>query len=402
MAQRTRPTLPRLADAAKALGLGSALTLLVVAAPISCGGSDASRAPTEPEAGVSVVLSSSVSTPSVTGSVSCTVDINAAVTGTGLGTWTGAIYRMFDMSANPRLVASGELTGASLLEAFGTGSLIAGRPLHSSWLFTGAAAFSADVEMQYQPAKGAVIKSATTRFDCVPSLSRGTAAPTIGTLSVTPSRGTLEAGTPITVHYAASLPAGALKTSVRITGPCVIEQTFDEYADTTLSRTLEIPLRYPCRLGIPIAVDVIAFDVLGRGVARYEETPVTMLDTVPPRVDLVLLHVIPGRTTAPEFSEYALGDTLVAHMLMNDNYRVSALLWELVPVGVKDSIVSQESPLYEGGTSDGKQIWIGIRPEWAGRSLQLRLQARDATGRLSEVLTTPLDSIRVAPALLSP
>jgi len=226
----------------------------------------------------------------------------------------------------------------------------------------------------------------------------GAAAPTIGPLVITPSLGTLEPGTPLTVKYSASLPAGAVWTSVRVTGPCVVERNFDERADTTISRTLAIPLPYPCRLDTPIAVSVVTYDVLGRGATQYQATPVMMVDTVPPRAFFYLLHLVPGRTTVPEYREYSLRDTLIVQMAMSDNYRVSAILWEIVPVGVKDSVVSKESPLVENGTSDGAQLWIGIRPEWAGKSLQLRVQARDATGRLSAMITTPQDSIRVAPA----
>jgi hypothetical protein len=380
----------------------AAVATLLLATLGACGGAEtAAPATTEPAKAVSVALTvTSLSAPVVDGSVSCVVGISAAVTGTGLGTWAGATYRMLDAANRSRVIASGEVTGAVLLDGFGTGSVIGGRSQNSQWRFTGPIAFAAEVEMQYEPAIGAPLKSATARFDCVPSFSLGAAAPTIGQLVVTPSQGALDAGTPLLVKYSASLPAGAVRTAVRVTGPCVVDRTFDERADTTVSRTLSIPLRYPCRLGASIGVNLVVFDVLGRGVAQYEATPVTMLDTVPPQAFLQLLHVIPGRTSVDPYSEYALGDTLMAHMGMSDNYRVSAILWELLPVGLKDSIVSPEpTPTGEGpndGTNDGAQVWIGIRPEWAGKSLQLRLQARDATGRLSEVITTPQDSIRVA------
>jgi hypothetical protein len=372
--------------------------MLLLATLASCGGGDAASPPTEPT-GVSVTLSvGTVGSPTIDGSVSCIVGINAAVSGNGQGTWVGATYRMLDAATKSRVFASGEVTGAILLDGFGTGSLIAGKTERSSWRFAGPAAFAAEVEMQYESTTGGAIKSATARFDCVPAFSLGAAAPTIGQFVVTPSQGTLVPSTPLMVKYSAALPAGAVHTSVRVTGPCVVDRNFDERGETTVSRTLNIPLPYPCRLGVPIGVNVVVVDVLGRGVQLYEGTPVTMADTVPPRAFLTVLRLIPGRITVPAYGEYSLRDTLIASMGMSDNYRVSAVLWEILPVGVKDSIVSKEPPANEDGTSDGAQLWIGIRPEWAGKSLQLRVQARDAMGRLSDVITTPKDSIRVAAA----
>lgn len=408
--RRLIPPKPAHAVALVRLRVGIAVPLLVATLG-SCGGSDAAPAITEPTKSVRVALSvTSLSPPSVNGSVTCRVGISAAVTGAGIGTWAGATYRMLDAANNSRVISSGDVKGAVLLDGFGTGSVIAGRTEYSQWLFTGPVAFVAEVEMRYEPAIGAPLESATARFDCVPSISLGTAAPSIGQFIVTPSEGALDAGTPLTVKYSASLPAGAIRTGVRVTGPCVVDQIFDERADTAVSRTLSIRLPYPCRLGTPIGVNLVVFDVLGRGTAQYTATSVTIQDTLPPQAFLQLLHVIPGRTTAPTYSEYSLSDTLLAHMGMYDNYRVSAILWELLPVGLADSIVSPEPSsrndgTYEGtndGTLDGAQVWIGIRPEWAGKSLQLRLQARDATGRLSEPIITPVDSIRIAPAPASP
>ena len=404
MGPRRQSNRPGTISTAAHVRVSACAATLLLASLVSCGGGDgAAPQPTAPTTEVTVVVVvASVSPPTVEGTVSCVVELTADVKGTGIGTWAGATYRMFDAAEKTRALAEGDVTGAVLLDGFGTGSVIPGRSQYSKWRFTGPTAFAAELQMRYEPAIGAPLKTSTVKFDCVPPFSVGGAAPTVRTLVVTPSQKALDAGAPITVQYSAALPSGALRTGVRITGPCVVDRVFDERADTTVSRTLTIPLPYPCRLGAAIGVSVVAVDVLGRGTALYQATPVIIQDTVPPQAYLQLLHLIPGSTTVPTYAEYALTDTLLAQMGMSDNYRVSAILWELLPVGLKDSIVSPESPSADEVANGGEPVRIGIRPEWAGKSLQLRLQARDAAGRLSQVVTTPLDSIRVAPAPSTP
>ena len=87
---------------------------------------------------------------------------------------------------------------------------------------------------------------------------------------------------------------------------------------------------------------------------------------------------------------------------VHDNYKFKTLSWEVLPVGLKDSAVFADSLLGQDATDNYVPLLIPVTPSWVGKQIQFRLQGRDSQGNLSDVILTPLDSIRVTAAPSGP
>jgi hypothetical protein len=380
---------------------------------LACGGDGAKTvAPptTADTTDVTIQLSTaSVSPPSLGATsdtlpvVRCQVQVVASVTGNGKATWVDGAFRFYDLRDTTRMLGSAEIQGDQVLGAWGTGTVGGGEGQVSNWVFSGPTPFAAQFDMRYQVGTSQNVKLATVSFRCAPPIAAGAAQPTISAVTVTPSSGSLQARTPLRVDFSASAPAGTLMTAVRITGPCVIEQRFVESFQTTATHSAVIPLPYPCRLGVPIGVDVLVVDALTNADATYDAYPVAMVDTSGPTLDPYFLQKNAwGQFAQVPGGDYTPSDSIRVMAYVHDNYKFKVLTWEVLPVGLKDSMVFADSLFGEPATDNYVPLLLPVGPSWVGQKIQLRFQGRDSEGNLSTVLTTPLDSIRVTASPTGP
>ena len=216
---------------------------------------------------------------------------------------------------------------------------------------------------------------------------------------MTPSSGTIGAGTPIDVSFTESAPAGALITMVRTTGPCVAEWGWSENFATSLNRTVPVTLGYPCELGVPIGIDVVTYDAMGNSVTGGKSTTVTMTDTLRPTTQAIFWHR-GGLDMVSPYAQWAAGDTLWIEVHVQDDYKVEGLFLEVYPFGVADSVVVRDSIVDADGDfvqprSAIQRFPVVLRPEWAGSALQFRYYGRDSEGHLSNVFTTDAGCVTI-------
>jgi hypothetical protein len=374
---------------------------------VACGGAEKAPAPTESPAAsgnLDVHISAQsveVVTPAMEMTTnpifSCFVNVQATVGGAGQGTWVDGEFRFYDLRDTTRQIASVPFPGSELLQAFGTGTLKTGDVEQSRWQLTASAPFIGELSMRYVLASSTSAPATTTtgRFRCAPPVPPGSANPPVPQVSVTPSSGTLDVGTPVQITVSGTAPAGAYYTLIRITGACLIEKGFTEQFQTTVSHTISIPLTYPCTLGAPIGVTAIIYDVLKNGGANYAQYPIALVDSQRPIIWTTFVNRDRTNSGPVPSGDYVAPDSLIFYLTTRDNYRVGALYWDVLPLGTKDSLVLADSLTIENGTVGGNRFDLPVPPAWIGKNIQLRLYARDVTGLMSDTITTPLDSIRV-------
>ena len=324
--------------------------------------------------------------------VSCRVNLRAVATGEGSATWSGARLRFYIGPNHQSLVDSASFSGEEIGQSWSQdGHIGAGQTQNTYWDMTAAVPFYVTLDYRYRaPNRGEDTTSAS--FWCGTPGSLSAPAPVITALSVTPPTGELAAGAPITVTYTVSAPAGLWRTDVVVSGPCDVEQvsTFGESLAPSVTRTVSIPIAGTCKLGVPITVTVYALDGLVQSGERTLATQVVLADHDPP--DLL----VSGRY-GPTYGliesikgDYFGGQSIVASLGANDNHALSALIWEVLPSGIRDSVLVN-------GPSASYTVTVKAPFDYDG-PLQLRFFARDAQGNVSPVQSTLADSIRVHPS----
>ncbi len=388
------------------------LAVLTTTLLVACGGDGTKTvAPTPTDtSSITLQLSTTSVSPASLGEtldtlprVQCQVDVVAQITGTGTGTWIDGEFRFYDLRDTTRVLGTFDLQGSDVIGAWGSGTIGGGQGQTSSWLFSGGAPFAAQFDMRYQSGTSTTPKVSTVSFRCTPPIAPGAAKPTLGAVTVSPASGTLEAGTPLRVDFSANTPAGALMTAVRVTGPCVIERRFVESFQPTAAHSVSIPLPYPCRLGAPIGVSVLVVDAFSDASTAYSAYPVALADTTRPWMNPWFLQ----KSAGGQFGEvpsgdYTPSDSIRVQAYVHDNYKIKVLFWEVLPAGLRDSIVFPDSALRDLATDNYWPLMIPVDSSWIGKPIQLRFQGRDSQGNLSAFLTTPLDSIRVRASATGP
>jgi hypothetical protein len=393
-------------------GVSTAAALFALSLTACGGGADggsASAAPSAPPADVTLALSASISQPVLSPSLSnepmltCSADLSVQATGVGTATVASLYFRYYDVRDSSSL-ATYTIEGADLQGAFGDGKIAAGATQRSTWDMTGPYSFAVELQARYRNGTTGndYRLSDPVRFRCAPSSVDGAAVPTLTSVTVDPSSGALPADSVLKIAFTASTPAGALYSIVRITGPCVIDQRFVEQFQSSVSHSLTIPLSYPCQLGVPVGVDVLAFDATAVGSAQQQSYPVTLVDGQPPGLDVGFYPPHLSITYPLPSGDFVASDTMLVAVGAHDNYHVSAIVWEIYPFGttdtlvLRDSAVAPDTGLYYGGRFYSKPLLLPLQAAWVGTKLQFRIRARDAEGAWSDELVTPQDSVRIS------
>lgn len=316
--------------------------------------------------------------------VRCDVRFRARASGKGSVTFRGARFMFFagvDRSAPVDVI---EFSAQEVQDVWGD-VLEAGKTVESVWWFQLGAPFVLTGEFLYAPYPGALNASAPVRVVCGPESPESSPLPAITDVSLASPADGLEPTDTLFVSYTATAALGMWQTAIELTGPCSVSVEVDENLPTSITRTVPLPIPAGCSLGVPSTVTVHAVDAALRRVSRQSTGP-SLVDHTPPRIDATVLAVPGAMTSAIQFS----GDSIDVRVSAFDNAGLRAIVYELLPVGLRDSVVI--SPTFNG------TLGIPVPSDVTG-FIQLRLYARDVTGLTSNEFITAPGAIKVYPTV---
>jgi hypothetical protein len=170
---------------------------------------------------------------------------------------------------------------------------------------------------------------------------------------------------------------------------------------------MPLTLGWPCQLGVPIGVEVVTYDAVGNSDTKRVATSVTMMDTQRPTVRALFLARQGLDYIITPYGQHLASDSLLAEVIVADNYRVDVLFFEIYPFGVSDTAVVRDSLVARNRTdflagSIGHRFPVRFRPEWVGTKLQFRYYGRDVQGLLSNVYTTEPGCVQIVASIVNP
>jgi len=329
--------------------------------------------------------------------MACDVTLTAEAKGTGTGTWLDAVVEFYDLRDTTQSLGSVSIQALDLKNAWRQESIGPGQVASSSWRVTGSTPFGAAFRMHYQT--GSTTRTSSASLHCAPPAPSAATAPSITSLSASPSSGTIYVRTPFNVTFTANTPVGALFSVLQVTGACTGASAVGENFTRSVSRTITLTLGWPCQLGVPIGLEVVTYDSVGNSDTRRLATSVTLRDDQRPTVR-TFFWSRQGADMVSPLGDHLASDTMYADVIGKDSYRVDALFLEIYPFGISDTLVVRDSFLTRSpsdflGLEAGHRFLVRFRPEWAGTKLQYRFYSRDAAGLLSNVYTTDPGCVRI-------
>lgn len=360
------------------------LTALVLGL-VACGG-ESTAPPPAAKLEVAVV---NVRGPSVLESgpsqavVRCDVKFRAWVTGSGSATFQNASFMFFAGPDHSAPVDVLDISVQEVRDAWDGGVLEAGGTRESVWYFQLAAPFVLTGEFRYSSpgAHG----SAPVRVICGPESPASSPGPAITDVSLSVPADGLEPTDTLVVSYTTSAAVGMWHTAIEVTGPCELSAEFAESLQTTLTRTVSLPIPAGCALAVPLRVTVHAVDAALREVSR-EATGPSLVDHTAPRINAAVQPVPGAVNSTIQFS----GDSINVYVNAFDNAGLRTIVYELLPSGLRDS-VAISSPF--SGT-----LRVPVPGDVTGL-VQLRLYARDRGGLTSNEVVTGPEAIKVYPTI---
>jgi hypothetical protein len=325
--------------------------------------------------------------------IRCDVALRAVARGSGGATWEGATFRWFVGKNATTPVDSAVLPAAEIQESWGNRDIAAGETQESEWAITAGVPFSLTIEYRYRSSGAGRVGTASVSFTCGPTIPPGAAPPVIASLTVQPSSGEVESGQTVTVAYTATSEVGLWGTAVELSA-CDTLTLYAERLEKSVTRTVSIPLSPSCQVNTPLHVTVYALDAALQETSRQAATQLMLVDRTPPQVTPLFFPPTGGSATQEIAGDYFTGDSLYLIFNASDNHSLRALVWEILPVGFRDSLVVS-------GPYASPWMKIPIRPEWTGQ-IQLRLYARDAAGLTSEAVTSAPGALNVSPTVVLP
>ena len=347
---------------------------------------------------VDVILSSSQgpgisSDPEGTQIVTCNLDLTATATGEGSATWVDALFRLYLGKSRTVAIDSATISTAEVATSWGGGTIGAGATQHSTWTASAVIPFAGDLEFHYRT-DGGEVKKTKTPFECAPPGTVNAAEPSVTEITVTPSSGELSAGSPLNLTFQATVPGFLWQATVRITGPCLIEQTIPGAFQTTVTQQVTVPLPHSCNLNVPIGVTVSVLDAALQTAQKYVNTSLVLVDKTPPSLVAFFFPPTGGAGRQYLAGDFFAGDSIPVLANAGDNYQVKSVVWDVLPFGVRDSVT------YVDGVGPST-VYVHLKPEWTG-PIQLKMWAHDAVGLTSDTISTSPDSARVHPTIVRP
>jgi hypothetical protein len=325
--------------------------------------------------------------------VLCGVDLRAIATGSGTASWRDATLRFYIGPNHQTLLDTAVYKTADIAPSWSEdGRIAAGDTEITHWDIYAGIPFH--VTFEYHYVSNNTPRTASVDVACGAPAAESAPAPIVTNVTITPSTGEIEAGSPIQVSYSINAPGGAWRTQIGIAGPCDTTLSFNEARETSLTRSVSVPIRGSCALGKPIIVTVTALDALGQTSDKVQLSSTVLADHKPPSLSMWFSSPNGAFGLASFHGDVYGADSIPVDLTMADNHALSAVIWDVLPFGSRDSLLVD-------GTFADRRAWIHLRPEWSG-PIQLRFFARDSVGLTSTPGTSPLDSAVVHPATIYP
>ena len=327
--------------------------------------------------------------------VECSISLEATVSGTGAASWDGGSIRFYAGRDRSQPLDTLPLSASAVEQIWGGRQIAPGETHHAQMSFGGDLPFGVTLAFRHRSSIGSVLKTEEASFLCGPEVPPNSAPPTINPLIVQPSSGTIQWGGPLSIEFTAESEAGLLRTELTLSGGCEYRDANAELLEKATTRTVVIGMPRSCRTDRPIIVTVTAFDAAFEVVSRELTLTLTLIDTTPPRI---MPYFFPQSSATPAGlagGVYFVGDSIALIPNASDNHAVAAIVWDVLPTGVRDSVVDMSS-----WTS--YHMRIPIREDWGLGPIQLRLYARDSAGLTSNIHTSEPNAIQLYPVISRP
>jgi hypothetical protein len=326
--------------------------------------------------------------------VTCTVLYEAAASAVGgPGFWEGGELLFFAGRDRSEALDTLPLSLTEVADFWGGAQIMAGDTLRTQLRVAAGVPFATKLTMRYRPRREAIIETLEASFACGATVPAGAPPPTLTPLAVEPASGTVDYGQVMTIGFTAQSQIGFVQTELVLSGACDLARSENHFLEKTVVRTIEIVLPANCRNGEPLVITVTALDGALELASRQFTMTLTFVDVTPPTLTPLFFSPNGGGAVFQLSGNYFVGDSI--HLIPNahDNHLLSALLWEVLPAGIRDSAV---------GFVAGSNLKIPIRESWGTGPIQLRLVARDVAGLLSDVYLSAPGAVQVHPVIARP
>ena len=374
-------------SALRRIGFGVALAL-TIALYTSC--SDA----TGPESLVTVVVTSVIGPSYFEDSaagyqlIQCELTLIANNRTNRNAGWMDAFFSFYaPNSATPFTVDT--VPAATIRTSWGADSIPPDSSQNARWQLTSSIPFTLKMRFTYQVA-GGPLASSEVSVPCKPPIPRGP-PPTITTLQ---DLSDTEPSDTLHVNYAATSTVGLWQTLIQVSGPCEAAVLLPEHLELSVTHDVALPLPASCSLGIPVQVTATSYDLGLQETSRSLTLP-ALVDLKGPRVSVSIHTPYNDWAGADRFSGYLFtGDTLTVNIAATDNHAIRRIYWELLPMGLRDSLLVNDSAVF-------RTISIPVQPSWLG-SIQLQVYGTDVSGNVGDTVASRPGAIQVGPTVGPP
>ena len=321
----------------------------------------------------------------------CGVGLEAHATGPGTAVWEGGEF-YFYLPLNRRTpLDSAAVPASEMAAAWGDSTIAADSSEQSGWRFSAGAPFAIGIKIGYR-VPGRAADSAAVDTACAPAVSPGP-APVITTLAIDPASD-VEPGKALVIDLGAQSAVGFWESFVELSGACDTTVYFDDSLKSTISRRVSIVLSPSCTLGAPLVADVGVVDALVQIASGSLSTSV-LVDRTPPSVVLVVGTPYQNWSQGGTGGGYLFtGDSIGVVISGSDNRALSYVVWEVEPVGYRDSLAVS-------GPAVSFSLHVPVASSWLGDSLRVLAYARDSSGNVGGPVMAP-DTILVLPTFTAP
>lgn len=324
--------------------------------------------------------------------IECTVGFQATATGTGRATWLDAVLKFYVGRDRSTPVDSAVFAAADVQAAWGHTEIGSGETQFTGLDIRGGIPFTVTLDFRYRPTGGGV-RTARVAYTCGLAVPPNAVPPVIRTLTVSHD-GPVEPGDSLGIQYDVDGQVALWLTTVQLSGPCLLRQSFLEYPQLITSRTAFLHLPAACALGVPITVTVGVLDAALQESSRSLATGVSLVDTTPPQIGAQYAPPTGGSFTDVLGGDYFGGDSIDVLLYASDNHVLQSVIWEIAPAGLRDSLIVNAAYVF-------RQIRIPVPVGFTG-PVELRLYAHDAVRLTSDTLRSAPDSVRVYPTVARP
>lgn len=302
--------------------------------------------------------------------ISCGVDFEAAVTGSGVAVWQGATFYWFAGGDRTEAIDSLRVGPITTRNSWTADSISAVDSKLAGWTFSGRAPFDAEAHFRYRVVGEQDTQGSFVRFSCGPKLPLGgIAAPSLvaDPLSVVDE---VEPGDTIHVTYSAQSPFG-LWTSGIFVEAWDAELRFSDRMAFDANRTVELVVPRGALLNVPFGIKAFAED---------GGLQTTILD-VPAVLRVVDRHPPVITESGPLAAEYRVGDRIEIRVEAEDNNQLGWLVYMVgAPANVVDSLRSAAAV-----PSAGWGVPLLVQPGWIGMP-SVTVFVRDMAGLSSDTV----------------